>query len=1038
MAKKVTAIFVLSVFALLLVVGMAWAKQYAPATPLSYAREDYVTNYLLKPAGEYSFTGTIHSPYDAIVGYTYYEYQHNSSIPRMIANDYQAGGGGKHFTFMELEAAEQTSNRFMDYNYRSPAGAWLGAQRISSPICRGGYTGLDIMKNSREVICFHYVNQCGSDPKTRASVLAIEPSTPGYNEFGTAFDLPDSGILVNGIGPAASYGMWPHMAVDDSNRIHVVFQANLPNPGRAVLGYTRVTELGATSVKCQAPGVPDQTITKGPFTTNTKAASFARTGVLSYVVATSPISPKVALVYSWPTLDTTQYQNGNDIYYIESTSGGNDWLASASFPAGTNITKFKKTDNYKAYADAAAVYDYNGNLHIIWNAHRLNTETGAYNADDVALMHWSKNTERICGSDTLRYSIINAGEWSAVAGGWNRNMGKMNAGVGVSGGSNYNYIYCNWTQFNPNDLSKRSYTNGEIYVSVSTNSGLTWDAPRNVTNSPDPGCLVDDCDSDHWSSMAARVDSFVYLQWINDRDAGSQVQDATDFTLNPVLYYRYPVWTPTAAARMDWTPKNLAAPWISVPNLGSTTKKVSLSNIGTATLNIGPVTTGASWIGIGSYPASIAEGGCPGDLNITINCGLYSETFLADSIRIQSNDGAGNSDIYVKVYVVVSNTYKEPKFKVAGNGNFVLTESNLGNIGNQDFGMNLDTLATGDAVVNPIFDGSIILGQRTATDTVVGRYVFDQQYMLALDTFKVVTKAGVGSQIIKKRYAPMNPMPPEWSNWWCWGVEEYDVIFSSGATTTEKERWLLLQYVKVFQYPPPTWWKLGFGCPGTVPDLYVGEAIDIDLPSDSGSQNFAGFDQSLNLLYQQGYGAANLKYHLGLALRNPNAATQPVAYGGHVLRNDEYVYPLNGYADDSLYNVMSRGEWAVYDTTVLKRTDYDVVLTAGKIASHTPNLDTTRYNFVVAFSNDGLQKLKDLVKMTKCGNANRDAAGAINLGDVIAVAQYVLSGGAQPWLYMADVDGNCAVNLGDCIYLAKYVLGPSLGDPKCNCEQKWP
>jgi hypothetical protein len=1037
MAKKVTAIFVLSVFALLLVVGMAWARKQAPIPLLNYAREDYVTNYLLKPAGEYSFLGTIHSPYTAIVGYTYYDYQHNASIPPIIANDYQAGGGGKHFTWMELEAADLTSNRFMDYNYVSPAGNWLGAARISETLCRGGYTALGVMNNSREVVCFHYASTCGSDPRARRTVLAIEQTTPGYNEFLGTFDISDS---ATGFGEG---GMWPHMAIDSLNRIHVVMQSGETAAGKSWWGYTRVTELSVSQVRCESPGIASKTVNKGVFNDTRMVARVARTGTISEIVATSPVSKKVALIWQWPTSDTSYYQTGNDIYYLESTNGGEDWLNSG-FPEwpdiGTNITQFKKTDNYKAYCDIAAVYDYSDKLHIIWNAHRLNTETGAYNFDDVALMHWSAGTTgQLCGTppDTfrVRYNVIAAGEWEAVAGAWNRNMAKIGAGVGVSGGSNYNYIYCNWTQFNPNDVADNGYTNGEIYVSVSTNSGKTWDAPRNVTNSPDAGCLADDCDSDHWSSMAARVDSFLYLQWVNDRDAGGIPQQEGEFTLDPILYYRYPSWTPGVAARMDWTPKNYAIPWISVPNNGSTSKKVSISNIGTATLSVTSVTTSASWIGIGSYPASIAEGGCPGDLNITINCGLYSETFLADSIRVQSNDGAGNSDIYIKVNVVVSNTYKTPKFVAVGNGNFVLTESNLGNIGNQLFGMNLDTLATTN-IVNPIFDGSIILGQMASAPR-VGRDIFDEQYMLALDTFKVVTKAGVGSQIIKKRYAPMNPMPPEWSNWWCWGVEEYDVIFSSGATKSSAERWLLLQYVKVFQYPPPTWWKPGFGCPGTVPDLYVGEAIDIDLPSDSGSENFAGFDQPLNLLYQQGYGPGKDNYYAGLAFKNPNAATQPVAYGGHVTRNEEYVYPQSGYRDDSLYNVMTRQEWAVYDTYTVKRTDYNVVLTAGKIASHAPNLDTTRYNFVVAFSNDGLQKLKDLVKMTRCGNANRDVAGAINLGDVIVMAQYVLAGGAQPWLYMADVDGNCAVNLGDCIYLARYVLGPSLGDPKCNCEQKW-
>jgi hypothetical protein len=220
----------------------------------------------------------------------------------------------------------------------------------------------------------------------------------------------------------------------------------------------------------------------------------------------------------------------------------------------------------------------------------------------------------------------------------------------------------------------------------------------------------------------------------------------------------------------------------------------------------------------------------------------------------------------------------------------------------------------------------------------------------------------------------------------------------------------------------------------------VGEAIDFDLPSDSASQNFAGFDSSLNLLYQQGYGAGKDNKFCGVALRDPNAAVQPKAYGGHIIRNDVYVYPQNGYTDDSLYSVMTHTGFAVYDTCTTPPciADYNVVLTAGNIPAYTPNLDTTQYRFLVVLSDNGLQKLKDLVRMTKCGNANRDTSGAINLGDVIGVAQYVLAGGAQPWLYMADVDGNCAVTLGDCIYLAKYVLGPSLGNPKCNCEQKWP
>jgi hypothetical protein len=1051
MARKVTTIFVLTVFVLLLVVGMAWARKYAPAPPPeNYAREDYVTNYLLKPAGEYSFLGTIHSPYDQILGYTYYDYQHNASIPHMIANDYQTNGGGKHFCWMELISGDMTDQRYMDYNYKGsnppskcayPESCWLQAQRITSNVRRAGYCGLDILKDSREVVFYHYAN-AGTDAAPRRAMLAIERNTPGYNEF-YHYDIPDSSAEMK------EGGMWPHAAIDTLNRIHVMMQDGGTAAGKSPWAYVRCQEIAGTdSVLCESHGYSAR-IKQNVYTTVARkmvGSTPYRTGTIGEIPVCSPVSRKVALIWGWCDPDTTSYQTANNIYYVESTNGGDDWVASGfpdyGDPKVHNVSKFKPEDTYKAYSDIAAVYDYDDNLHIFWNAHKYNTVTGDYNPYDVVLMHWSAaTTGQLCGSgaDTFRvnYNVVAAKGDTATAGAWNRTIAKMNAGVGVPGGSNANWIYCSWSQFNHGDLSAGKYTNGEIYVSVSTNGGLTWDAPRDVTNSPDPGCTADNCDSDHWGSMAARVDSFLYLQWVNDRDAGGIPQSEGSFTNNPILYYHYPVWTPVAAARVDWTPKNFTDPVAAVPNNGKDTLTLRISDIGTNTLNITGITETVPWMSIGTYPATIAEGACPQDVKIYIDCNGYSNTFLADSIHLVTNDAAGNSDVYVKVYVVVSNTYKAPKFVTVGNGNFVLTQSNLGNIGHTKLGFNLDTLD--EEAPNPLYDGSILLGQM-ASPPLVGRFIFEQKNMLALDTVKVVDKSTVGAIIIKKRYAPMNPIPPAWGNWWCWGVEEYDVIFTSGATTDEKERWIMMQYVKLFQYSPVDWWNPSYPCAGSVPDLYVGEGIDFDMPSDSGSQDTCGFDQALNLLYQQGYGAGNDVYFAGLCLHDPNAAVQPAAYGGHVLRNDEYVYPQSGYPD-SLYDVMARAEWAVYDThtAVPRRTDHDVVLTAGKITGHSlPNTDTTQYRFLVALSNDGLTKLKDLVNVTMCGNTNRDTK--INLGDVINLAKYVQGmAGFNPWLYMSDVTGtDCKVNLTDVIYLAKYVQGIAGYDLKCQCEQKWP
>jgi len=509
MSKKVTVFLVIYIFFLLLVAGKTSAQKDAkiPSYP-NYAAGDYVTKYLLKPPAEYSFLGTIHSPYDTIVGYTYYDYQHNSSIPHMIANNYQTKGGGRHFTWMESPDPDiaTSPNRYVDYNYRSPDGSWLGPQRITSSYCRGGYTGLDIMKDSREVLIFHYADW-GGDPAPRRSMLAIESTTPGSCLF-RYFDIPDSGA---GFG---SGGGWPHAAIDTLNRIHVVMHDASMN-FLPWWGYTRCQQIpGTDSILCESPGIPPVRIKQGVFTSGTRnmLATVTRTSTESEIVVASPISGKLALIWTWP-VDTTYLHTSNNVYYIESTNGGQDWIDAGSFPAGINITNFSPTDTYKAYCDLAAIYDYDDNFHIFANIHKLNTLTGEYDWDDCAIIHWSVGTTgQICGTDTIRYNIVSAGKWEAVAGAWNRNMAKMNAGVGVPGEPNYNWIYSSWTQFNPNDLSASGYTNGEIYVSVSTNSGLTWDAPRNVTNSPDPGCLPGDCDSDHWPSLAARVDSFLYLQ----------------------------------------------------------------------------------------------------------------------------------------------------------------------------------------------------------------------------------------------------------------------------------------------------------------------------------------------------------------------------------------------------------------------------------------------------------------------------------------------------------------------------------------------
>jgi hypothetical protein len=61
-----------------------------------------------------------------------------------------------------------------------------------------------------------------------------------------------------------------------------------------------------------------------------------------------------------------------------------------------------------------------------------------------------------------------------------------------------------------------------------------------MTDSQTPGCVPGECDSDHWSSLASRVDDNLHIAYTNDKDAGGIPQTEGTVTDNPVLYLAYP------------------------------------------------------------------------------------------------------------------------------------------------------------------------------------------------------------------------------------------------------------------------------------------------------------------------------------------------------------------------------------------------------------------------------------------------------------------------------------------------------------------
>ncbi len=204
-----------------------------------------------------------------------------------------------------------------------------------------------------------------------------------------------------------------------------------------------------------------------------------------------------------------------------------------------------------------------------------------------------------------------------------------------------------------------------------------------------------------------------------------------------------------------------------------------------------------------------------------------------------------------------------------------------------------------------------------------------------------------------------------------------------------------------------------------IDSLYIGVAYDLDVYN---SYNTSGVDEDLNLVWQKSY--YEPERYAGLAF-----LSQDTLYGASVIKNSIYIYPQGDFLTGELYHLASTPGFHPY--TFYR--DITTVMTAKK--TYLGMDDTVEVILALAVTRDGLDDLKNSIQKAglstgmffKTGNVNDD--GAINLGDVIYLANYLLKGGPAPVpdLYVGDVNCDDLVNLGDVIYLANFLLK---GGPK--------
>src|SRR3990170_3442951 len=988
--------------------------------------EDYiVTKYITSPMPDLSLPATKDT-----AGFTYYDYQHNQMMRRQIAN---GTNNKRYFDWMYSPTAGDVVSGLRDVHYNAkfeaggPTYGWLilYGGLASSTNGRGGYTGLDLLPDNRAVLCYHNVGD------TTNTTLNVETSA-GLGTW-SIFDPPDS------VPGGLAGGIWPAVAVQKNVTtpvyIHVGIQENQPS-GAGIGGYTRCYQY-FDSLKCQGPGTPEYVVHPGKKEPLSRYCSKVEDQMHNTNIfpVTSPISQKVALIWQRGTSRTS-----NDIFYVMSDSGGDDWInqavpLSAQFP----LTNKVQVTNYAAggytrhlYGEYAGVFDYNDNLHIVWVTY------DGTDANTVTLWHY---TDGLPASQRVRQVTTHTAPSYVDPGGFNLILSKMTLGVQYQAGPRYNWLYCLWSQFNGGDTSAAGMTNSELYVAVSSNSGLSWSQPVDITNTHTNGCAAGACRSEHWASLAERVDSMLHIQYVMDLDAGGVVMTEGIGTKNPIRYLRYPdtIQIP-AIPSANISPKLWDYPTVKANNNGSVTETLEVANSGTATLYVKTDVPTATYVTLAPANYNIIEGGIAVGEVVTFSAAGLSDTILYDSIRVATNHGLlGGAETYVDtqwVYFIflVTDSLLATEWDTVntGTGGIKTALSNTGNIGHGDLGDSVHMFYNGK---DYLFDCSplLVTPQASASpdDTVAASWLHDRVDFFPeshLQVTKVDTAGGLwfsrwGITIATSSFAPMVRRlgnPYSWF-WWWWTIEQKDVFF-------ENER-VIVKYIKLYKNPPPPWWR-AISEPSPQPSVLFGIGADWDVPSDASGKNKGGYNTGTNLIYvysdSSGFTNNYGGFYFYYASVDDGAThdTSFTPWAARVQRNATQMYPTRGYNDDSLFKYMSITGWSVEQDSSQDQNIIISALNPAKLSGRSDTaLITAKYALVV--SDAGLTGL--LKPM--CGNANRD--DKVTVSDVVYLVNFLFKGGPKPFMYYANANGNTTIMVDDVVYLVNYLFkgGPK---PKCN------
>ncbi|GEM_PF-5136287 len=414
-----------------------------------------------------------------IVGYSTRDQQTVSGTNNRCALDSQ---GGAHFAWTQ----GGFSDRQVEYNFVDENGnLFFGDGTSVNSVDGAGFPSVTTTLDDAAVVAYHNFSHWDI-------TLGIDAGR-GLGIF-TLYDPP------NDI-PGGDITFWPEMAIDSTGRYHILSIEH------------GMEEITVPMIYSRSGDTPDDWV--GPTFVDTIA-------VQAYLVVGSKYTGKVAIVYAKPRqIADADYYN-NDVVYIESPDGVN-W----DFENKVNITNYTMDDTVRCFNSLDAVYDPEGNLHIVWTTPFYDEYSREVTTDSCLLWHWSEATGA---------NIITDGLNPSNGGAWQLSISNCNISVSDDG-----ILYVTYSRFNDDDVSQAGFSNGDIYYTFSIDNGEFWFPDENLTESNTDGCIAGDCDNDMQVSTAQYVDYALHIFYIDDKDAGMSNSGEGEETNNPQVYLKHTV-----------------------------------------------------------------------------------------------------------------------------------------------------------------------------------------------------------------------------------------------------------------------------------------------------------------------------------------------------------------------------------------------------------------------------------------------------------------------------------------------------------------